>query len=296
MVATLLTELRPIPAEVIDSGVVSTVKKFAYIATLLGIFATQVYRTVSGLTPPKDVSYGRYYESGDPLLQFSESATSVTDLINQGVVLRQTLHDNLVALVDTARNGAITTELAPAVYTAMSSLMDCCATPVDQMALGTILSGFRPPPTVGVDDNVGMEIAFLAARTAVLVRVAALTYLASATATYVPNSSTDAVTVRNQVAGLMDAEMMRLASWYDDADYYALKALRTAVIEDMNTRAQTLAPVVTMDFKANLPSLVLAQILYADATREPDLTARNDATNRGGHPGFLPLTIEALGE
>lgn len=92
----------------------------------------------------------------------------------------------------------------------MTDHMNCCATPVDQMALATILAGFRPPPTVGVSDNVGMTIAYLAAR-----RLSALTALASASASYVPNSSTDAITTRNQIAGLMDAEMMRLASWYD---------------------------------------------------------------------------------
>jgi hypothetical protein len=54
----------------------------------------------------------------------------------------------------------------------------------------------------------------------------------------------------------MESEMMRLASWYDDTDYYALKALRTAVVNDMNTRAQTLQPVVNLIFNANLPSLI----------------------------------------
>jgi prophage DNA circulation protein len=45
-----------------------------------------------------------------------------------------------------------------------------------------------------------------------------------------------------------------------------------------------------VNFSANLPALVLAQVLYGDATREPDLSARNDPTN----PGFMPLSIESL--
>jgi len=42
-------------------------------------------------------------------------------------------------------------------------------------------------------------------------RVAALTNLASATTSYEPTSSNDAIMVRNTAAGLMDAEMTRLA-------------------------------------------------------------------------------------
>jgi prophage DNA circulation protein len=64
----------------------------------------------------------------------------------------------------------------------------------------------------------------------------------------------------------------------------------------MNTRALTLQPVVNLTYNATLPSLLLAQMIYGDATREPDLTARNDAANTGGHPGFMPLTIEALAQ
>lgn len=86
--------------------------------------------------------------------------------------------------------------------------------------------------------------------------------------------------------------MMRLASWYDDADYYALRALRTSVVNDMNTRALTLQPVITQTYNSTVPSLVLAQMLYGDATREPDLVGRNDCEN----PGSMPLSIEALAQ
>src|SRR5438270_11642476 len=67
--------------------------------------------------------------------------------------------------------------------------------------------------------SIGNLIGFLAARVAVLVRVATLAKLAKATSRYVQSSSTGAITRRNQVSGLLDAEMTRLASWYDDEDY-----------------------------------------------------------------------------
>jgi hypothetical protein len=63
-----------------------------------------------------------------------------------------------------------------------------------------------------------------------------------------------------------------------------------------NARTNILAPVINVSFNANLWSLAVAQQLYGDATREPDLTARNDASNPGGHPGFMPRNIEALAQ
>jgi hypothetical protein len=145
---------------------------------------------------------------------------------------------------------------------------------------------------VATADAVGMEIANLAARTACMIRVAALVKLARA------HGSLCALVEHRRSArpkcpcrphGCRDDPS---GPWYDDADYAALKGLRTAVVEDMNARANQLAPVVTADFRANLPSLVLTQILYGDATREPELTARKNPVN----PGFMPLSIEVLAE
>jgi len=84
--------------------------------------------------------------------------------------------------------------------------------------------------------------------------------------------------------------MTRLAIWYDDDDYTSLKALRTAVVADLN--ANQLKPVIQFGMATNLPSLVVAQILYGDASRAAEIEARNDPRN----PGFCPLQVEALAE
>jgi hypothetical protein len=78
--------------------------------------------------------------------------------------------------------------------------MICCGRLTDQIALAGILSEFQPPPLgFRPPRSIGEEVASQAARTGVLIRVAALTNLARATARYIPSSSTDAITVRNRV-------------------------------------------------------------------------------------------------
>jgi prophage DNA circulation protein len=283
----------PYSTYVISRSVIPTIMKFAYIATRLGIFATQVYRTVAGLTPPAGYSYGRYYESGDPLLQFATSATSVTDLINRGVTLRASLANALTDLVSTAATEDIGTYLEPAVYTAFAALISCSATPTDTIAAMSALAGnpgFLPPPIVVGGDEIGTEISSLAARTAALIRKAALINMAEATAQYTPASSNDAITLRNSVASLFDAELALLGSWFQDADYSALSTLRMAVVNDLNTRASVLNPLVQVNYTTNLPSLVIAYELYADASQADALTARNNPVD----PGFMPLVVEAL--
>jgi prophage DNA circulation protein len=177
----------------------------------------------------------------------------------KGVTLREELQTSLASLVNTTQYDDITTDLAPAVYAAYTALMNCCAAPDDQITFMEILSRLQPPSTVTANgDAVDSEITALAARTAVLIWVAALINLGLAIAAYNPTSSTDAMTLRNTVAGLMDAEMTQLASWYDDTDYYALAA-RVAVVTDLNARGNLLSPVVDMTSSSNLPWLVLAQ-------------------------------------
>jgi hypothetical protein len=83
-------------------------------------------------------------------------------------------------------------------------------TPGNQIVIMTLLGQFNPPLITG-SDAVGNLMLWYARRTAVLIRVGALSRLAMATALYQPTSSQDAITLRNAVAGLLDGEMTRLA-------------------------------------------------------------------------------------
>lgn len=271
-----------------EASVYLTIQKFGYFVVQLGNNATQIFNEVSGLDDGN--FYGRYFASGNPLIPYSLVATSVEAMIVRGVALRAALAVSVGNALEVAQSEDIETDLVPAIYAVTEALAACCASPGDQIKLLSILAGFTAPPINSGNDTLGLQIQFLANLTAMQIRISALSSLAAATAAYTPTSSNDAMAVRQQVAGLIDAEMTICASIFDDVDYSALAADRIAVIQDMNARGNMLAPVVTQTFSSNLPSLVIAYRLYQDSTMEPDLVARNNPVN----PGFMPMVIEAL--
>jgi prophage DNA circulation protein len=121
-------------------------------------------------------------------------------------------------------------------------------------------------------------------------RRAALTSLARATADYQPSSYQDAVALRTQVAGLIEAEMLVAGGVPDYATYSALRLLRASVIEDLTAREGDLAMVVTITTALPTPALTLAYRLYGDASRYDDLVARANPVS----PLFMPTSFQAL--
>lgn len=61
----------------------------------------------------------------------------------------------------------------------------------------------------------------------------------------------------------------------DDATYYALIALKTAMINDITERGANLARIVRRSLPVSIPSLTLSYDLYGDIANEPDLLSRN---------------------
>ncbi|HEY9105217.1 MAG TPA: DNA circularization N-terminal domain-containing protein [Roseateles sp.] len=122
-----------------------------------------------------------------------------------------------------------------------------------------------------------------------LVRVAAMAEGARASARVEFDSYQAAIAARDElVDGLTD--VMEQSDISDDA-YDALRGLRSAVVRDIAARGADLARLVTWTPAATLPSLAIAQQLYAGAEREPELLARN----RVRHPlfvaGAVPLEV-----
>lgn len=125
-----------------------------------------------------------------------------------------------------------------------------------------------------------------------LVRVAALAEGARAAAGVAFESYQDALATRDELVDSIDEVM--LASDVPDEVYQALRALRSAVVRDIAARGTDLARVVTWAPLATAPSLALAQQLYADALREPELVQRNAVR----HPLFVPgaIALEVLSD
>ena len=126
--------------------------------------------------------------------------------------------------------------------------------------------------------------------TATLFRRAAVTALSRAASAYQPTSSDDAAAVRDMVSHALDAEITLAADTGDDASYAALRALRKAVVLDLNTRGAALPSINTFTIAAALPALTLAHRFYQDATRSDELVTEANPL----HPAFMPQTIRAL--
>lgn len=123
-----------------------------------------------------------------------------------------------------------------------------------------------------------------------LLSLAALAELARASSAYSPTSSDDAAQVRTQVVDAIDAQIEIAGNQGDDAVYISLRALRTQVARDLGARGAALPGLVDIVLQAPMPSLVLAQRLYQDASRAGELASEAACI----HPAFMPLSFKAL--
>lgn len=89
-----------------------------------------------------------------------------------------------------------------------------------------------------------------------------------------------AVEFRDYIADKID-DLMETAL---DDTFFALSAVRAAVVRDINMRVAQLPALLVYEPPETAPALVVAHDLYYDATREDEIISRNTAR----HPGFLP--------
>jgi prophage DNA circulation protein len=87
------------------------------------------------------------------------------------------------------------------------------------------------------------------------------------------------VLLKDQIGKAIDVRMQKA----DSVLYDKLHALRGALILDIDTRAEGLPSVRTIEINAQAPSIVLAYQLYEDAAFAEDIVNRNKLQ----HPGFI---------
>jgi len=76
----------------------------------------------------------------------------------------------------------------------------------------------------------------------------------------------------------------------DSVVYTALISLRSAVVNDLNTRAIPLPVIVSVSLPIRLPAITIAQRLYQDASQYAALIDLNTPPN----PLFMPTSFKAL--
>jgi len=96
-----------------------------------------------------------------------------------------------------------------------------------------------------------------------------------------------AASTRDALTSTIDSQCLTA----DDNVYPALRDLRAAVVNDLNTRAATLPSLLTVTPVKTEAALVLAWRLYADATRDAEIVARNDVIYPGFVTGGQPLEV-----
>jgi prophage DNA circulation protein len=99
-------------------------------------------------------------------------------------------------------------------------------------------------------------------------------------------TSEDAIAVRDTLTDAIDDQSLTA----DDDLYPQLLDLRAAVVRDIDTRVAALPDLITFTPGTTLPALVLAYRLYADASRDQEIVARNGLR----YPGFV-MGGQALG-
>jgi hypothetical protein len=79
---------------------------------------------------------------------------------------------------------------------------------------------------------------------------------------------------------------------HDPASYQAFVALHASIVRDLQLRAIPLPRLMNITVPRSVPSLTLAQRIYADASRADELMMEN----RVIHPAFMPSALRALAQ
>lgn len=98
--------------------------------------------------------------------------------------------------------------------------------------------------------------------------------------------------IRERMNIAFDAAIEVAADRGEYAAMRALTALHSAVAFDLHERGRPLPRMIDYRMNRRMPSLRIAQRLYGEAAREPELVAEN----RPPHPLFMPAVGRALSE
>lgn len=206
----------------------------------------------------------------------------------------------LQAQVDAYRRDLTTLIYAPAsaaqaLVGSVRQLVRSVATaPRDALSLARTLYRFGALlPAVNANTTSRKAQALNQAELVRLVRVLAAAEGARAATSVVWESFQDAVSARDELVYTLDEAM--LDADVPDEVYQALRSLSAALVRDVAARGADLARLASWAPVATAPALTLAQQLYADALREPELLLRNGVRHPLFVPGAVPLEVVVNG-
>lgn len=238
-------------------------------------------------------NFGRLFGGGNTgyvATKRTASAATVSSLIAGDTAKREAVATTGAALTVAAGNIiAAPAAFATAAQAVTSALAASAASPADAIRLLSSLLAYSPTPVVGASQAANAQ-AVMQAACAAMLRRAVIGQIAVSATSYQPSSADDAAAMRDTIIGLMDAEITIAADQGEDDVYLALRALRTAVVDDFGSRGAGLSEIRSYSFGDALPALVLANRLYRDPSRSDELVTQAAPI----HPAFMPTTFKAL--
>lgn len=219
----------------------------------------------------------------------SAQNVTATDLLCRATAARALVEIDGINLQTAASNPADTATLSASISALLTDMVASAINPADAVRLLSGMAQYSPASSV-IPGQIGADMSAMNTSLASLFRRYSLAQLATALTTYQPSSQNDANAVLSSAVSLFDAEIETAGDAGDDQSYQALRALKQAVIADMASRGADLSAIAVFGFNSQMPSLLLANRIYRDPTREPTLTQQINPI----HPAFCPQSFQAL--
>jgi prophage DNA circulation protein len=247
---------------------------------------TSTAQSIMGSVVGLGDSFGRYAD-GNTLTAAPDGSTP-SSLVSAALANQSAMQTTISTSLASAASG-VPANVSAAAVAISGAVLASANDPGDQIDLLMPMAQYFVTATT-VGGNLGAGIAAIEAAAAALARVCALAQLGIAVSNYAMTSYDEAVALQQEVVALYDAELQAASDDQRDATFTALYDLRAAVNDYFTALAATLPATEQITLQGSLPALVIAQRLYNDATRTPELIARANPP----HPAFMPTTFTAL--
>lgn len=254
--------------------VLNTVNRFTTLVRGIVFTATSLVTMVSALPG----NLGRMVGQAFPASQVNKKATTAT-LIGAASASQTAVLSTMTTMHGAATSGNVS-GIGGGIQSTVSALLAANSDPAQ--AIQSMLAIISGSPSSSIN--------FVSNATTDLMRQAAATSMALASANYNPVSYQDAENIRTLVCGAIQNEMNIAGDRGLDATYNALRNLKIAVSQDLTRRGASLSSMITVTSQSPVSSLVWAQKLYQDASREPEIVNEGNPI----HPAFMPIKFQVL--
>jgi len=268
---------------------VSTV--LGYYQTAVGVVnsVNRVFNSVSTLSG----NFGRLFGGGNTGYSGANTKAPITvsaeDLLAASTAAAGLVLATGATLQLAAADIADTEDYGVAANDFVQSVSATAVDPSDGMTMLSSLADYQASDNT-TDSPIGQAMSDMGTACAAHLRRVTVAALAETCAQYQPSSQNQAVEIQISVTSIIDSEILIAGDAGDDTSYDALRALRRAVVTDLQQRGAGLSAIADFNFNASQPSLALANRIYRDPMRADGLVRQVNPI----HPAFMPTSFQAL--